>query len=88
MSIVEPLLTKHMLANIATQLGAMESDLPELRKRGLKVEEVEEKWRKCQVCVCVCVCVCENCEGWWLCGSLIPRLLCENLGMRLVMWLS
>ena len=53
MSVVEPLLTKHMVANIATQLGAMESDLPELRKRGLRVEEVEEKWRKCQVCVCV-----------------------------------
>ena len=26
----------------------------------------------------------EDCEGW--CGTLVPRLLCESLGMRLVVW--
>jgi len=51
MSVLEPVLIKQMLANIATELGGIESALPELRKRGLDLEEVEGSWHECQVCM-------------------------------------
>ena len=49
MSVLEPVLIKHMLANIVTELSGIESALPGLRKRGLDLEEVEGSWHECQV---------------------------------------
>ena len=49
MSILEPVLIKQMLTNVATELGGIESALPGLRKRGLDLEEVEGSWHECQV---------------------------------------